>query len=216
MSVETKKNETAEKLNIYQRINNIKKEVTYVQKDKHVTGGGQNYKAVTHDQVVSVARQSMVDNGVLCIPSQIDGEITIMRDIKNDIKMHLYSGKYEVSFINEDDPSDKITISIHAQAADNGDKAPGKAITYATKSALLKVLQLETGEDDESRAESRATITDDQTKKLEDKLKGNESIKNKMLRAYKIDAISELNPSKFDECEKRLDAALEAAKNAGN
>ena len=34
---------------------------------------------------------------------------------------------------------------------DNADKAPGKAISYAFKYALLKTFALETGEDEESR-----------------------------------------------------------------
>ena len=46
--------------NIYQRINQVMKSVQYVKKDKAVTGGGQNYKAVTHDQVVSVCREALV------------------------------------------------------------------------------------------------------------------------------------------------------------
>ena len=51
---------TEQTLNIYQRINAVMQAVKYVQKDKAVNGGGQNYKAVTHDQVVSVARQALI------------------------------------------------------------------------------------------------------------------------------------------------------------
>ena len=51
-------------LNIYQRINNVMKTVEYVKKDSSVSGMGGGYKAVSHDQVVSVARKALVDNGV--------------------------------------------------------------------------------------------------------------------------------------------------------
>jgi hypothetical protein len=34
---------------------------------------------------------------------------------------------------------------------DNADKAPGKAISYAKKYAVLKLFEIETGEDEESR-----------------------------------------------------------------
>ena len=137
--------------NVYQRINAVMKEVEYVQKDKAVSGGGQNYKAVTHDQVVSVCRKSLVKHGVVICPEQLRGEIIIKRDVATDVKMHLYGGEYAIHFVNMDNPQDRITVLIHAHAADNGDKAPGKAITYATKAAILKTLSLETGENDESR-----------------------------------------------------------------
>ena len=145
-------------LNIYQRINNVMKSVQYVQKDSSVSGMGGGYKAVSHDQVISVARQSLVDNGVIIFPNQIKGEFLQMRDVNatpTPIKMGLYSGTYEINFVNIDDGSDKITATIEAHANDNGDKAPGKALSYATKSAILKVLNLETGESDESREDQR-------------------------------------------------------------
>ena len=132
------------------------KAVQYVQKDSSVTGMGGGYKAVSHVQVISVARQALVDNGVMIFPNQIKGEFLQMRDVNalpQPIKMGLYSGTYEINFVNIDDGNDKITATIEAHANDNGDKAPGKALSYATKSAILKVLSLETGENDESRAD---------------------------------------------------------------
>lgn len=149
-------------LNIYQRINAVMQEVQYVQKDKAISGGGQSYKAVTHDQVVSVCRKALVKHGIVIYPEQLRGEILIKRDVSIDIKMHLYSGDYAIHFVNMDKPDDKVTVTINAHAADNGDKAPGKAITYATKAAILKTLNLETGENDESRTHEEALpdITD--------------------------------------------------------
>jgi hypothetical protein len=142
--------------NIYQRINEVMKAVKYVQKDKSVSGGGQNYKAVTHDQAISVVRESIVENGIMIFPNQISGEFLVMRDVNAEpqpIKMGLYTGTYEINFVNIDDGNDKVTVTVQAHAADNGDKAPGKALTYATKAAILKVFSLESGEDDEAREE---------------------------------------------------------------
>lgn len=150
-------------MNIYQRINAVMKEVTYVQKDKEVDGGGQRYRAVTHDKVVSVCRAALVKHGVVIQASQRAGELLIRRDGVN-VKMHLYQGDYTVCFVNVDKPDEKISVDVQAHAQDNGDKAPGKALTYATKSAILKVLMLETGEDDESRAGSGSEIDTDALK----------------------------------------------------
>jgi len=131
------------------------KEVTYVQKDSSISGGGANYKAVSHDNVVSVIRAALVNHGIMIFPNQISGEFLIKRDLAATppVKMGLYSGKYEISFVNIDNGEDRVTSTIEAHANDNGDKAPGKALSYATKSAMLKVFSLETGENDESRSE---------------------------------------------------------------
>lgn len=147
-------------LNIYQRINAVMKEVTYVQKDREVSGGGQNYKAVTHDQVVSVARAALVKHGIVVYPEQSAGEMLVMRDPSKDVKMHLYTGSYAVHFVNIDKPEDRMTVLVQAHANDNGDKSPGKAITYATKAAILKALLLETGENDEGRSQAGSMDVD--------------------------------------------------------
>lgn len=210
-------NETSK--NIYQRINLVMQAVKYVQKDRAVQGAGQNYKAVTHDQVVSVARQALVENGVMIFPNQVDGEFLTMRDMNatpNPVKMGLYSGTYEVNFVNIDNGEDKITVTVQAHAADNGDKAPGKALTYATKSAILKVLCLETGENDESREDvkDRANVIDqDQYNQLAAYcVAQGESgpawtpIAQKLFQAYKVQDLAHLPESKFkgalERCQK--------------
>lgn len=195
-------------LNIYQRINNVMKVVEYVQKDSAVSGMGGGYKAVSHDQVVSVARKALVDNGVMIFPNQIKGEFLQMRDINaapQPVKMGLYSGTYEINFVNIDDGNDKITATIQAHANDNGDKAPGKALSYATKSAILKVLSLETGENDESREEQRdvnliSAAQIDQLLPLLCDESGNYTEEGlKICRAFKFNNISEIKAKKFNE-----------------
>lgn len=195
-------------LNIYQKINNVMKAVQYVQKDSSVSGMGGGYKAVSHDQVVSVARKALVDNGVMIFPNQIKGEFLQMRDVNaspQPIKMGLYSGTYEINFVNIDDGNDKITATIEAHANDNGDKAPGKALSYATKSAILKVLSLETGENDESREEQKDfnLITSQQVDQLFPLLcdeNGQYTEKGvQICRAFKFNNLSEIKAKKFNE-----------------
>jgi len=144
--------------NIFQRINAVMKVVTYVKKDKAVSAGqGGNYKAVTHDNLVSVARSAMVAEGIVFFPVQLSGEL-LPPSQKADgslSTMRIYEGKYDFHFVNCDKPDDKIVVSVSAHAADNGDKAPGKCLTYAAKQAVLKLLWLETGEQEESREETR-------------------------------------------------------------
>lgn len=157
-------------LNIYQRINAVMKEVEYVQKDGDVDMPGVKYKAVTHDQVTSVIRESMVKHGIVVQVEQLKSEMIIKRDVAAGIKMHLYSGDYAVSFINIDNGEDRLTTTINAHANDNGDKAPGKAASYAVKYAMLKTFTLETGENDESRSFEEPDFTEHQKQQFDELL----------------------------------------------
>ena len=194
-------------LNIYQRINNVMKVVQYVQKDSSISGGGANYKAVSHDQVVSVIRQELVNNGIVIFPNQISGEFLIKRDLSATppVKMGLYSGTYEISFVNIDNSEDRVVATITAHANDNGDKAPGKAASYATKTAMLKVFSLETGENDESRADIMDfdLINQDQQNVLFELLcdeNGNYTEKgSKVARAFKFNNLADIRTKQYDK-----------------
>ena len=140
-------------LNIYQRINEIRKAVDYIQKDKSVSTGSGSYKAVTHDAVTAILRKHLIEHGVVCVPNQIEGE---MFPKEGEAKQGRYEGRYSFDFVNCDKPDDKITIVLEAHAMDNADKAPGKAISYAKKYAVLKLFEIETGEDEESRYQAES------------------------------------------------------------
>lgn len=134
--------------NIYQRLADVAKKVTYIQKDKRV----ENYMAVTHDAVTAVVRQHFLEEGVVMVPKVLSSQtVTTTRTSKNGTPLLRYEGRFEVSFVNTDEPADRVVTEVDAHADDYGDKAPGKALSYACKGAILKVLMIETGESDESR-----------------------------------------------------------------
>ncbi len=135
-------------MNIYQRINAVRKSIGYVQKDKSVSTGGGSYKAVTHDAVTGMVRAALIEHGVIIVPSV---QLAIFHPKEPDAKQRLYEATYRVEFVNMDQPDERITVMVNAHALDNGDKAPGKAMSYATKYAILKLFNIETGEDEESR-----------------------------------------------------------------
>lgn len=190
--------------NIHQRVNAVMKDVDYVKKDRQVSGGGQNYKAVTHDQVVATIRGAMVKHGITVYPEQINSEMLVMRDPKQDIKMHLYSGNYCVHFVNIDNPDDRVSLTINAHANDNGDKAPGKCATYAVKTAVLKVFFLETGEDDEGRMEGTKPITELQAKAIRNALDGDDKRIAAFCAAYEIEAVEALPKGEYDTATARI------------
>lgn len=138
------------RMNIYQRINEVRKEIDYIQKDKKVEG----YMALTHDTVTFETRKFFVEQGVVIIPH-------LLRSTTKETGTATSKGTpfirmeatYSFDFVNMDEPSDRFTVEIEAHALDHGDKAPGKVLSYAKKYAVLKVLEIESGEEEEGRAE---------------------------------------------------------------
>ena len=153
--------ERGSRMNIYQRINAVRKAINYIQKDKDVGFGKSSYKAVTHDAVTGMVRAALIAHGIVIVPSVLSATfhpaelVTTVGDDGKERSAHakqrLYEATYQVEFVNMDDPADRVVTQQSAHALDNGDKAPGKAMSYATKYAILKLFNIETGEDDESR-----------------------------------------------------------------
>lgn len=135
-------------MNLLQRINEVRKAIDYIQKDKSVSTGGGSYRAVTHDTVTALVRPAMVEHGIVCWPNLVDSQ-SVPKD--EGSKQFRYEATYDFQFCNIEDKADCLTIRIQAHAMDNADKAPGKALSYAMKYALLKLFNIETGEDEESR-----------------------------------------------------------------
>lgn len=123
--------------NIYQRMADVMKAVSYVQKeDKKVNG---QYTFVSHDAVTAKLRPALIDAGIFPVVS--------VRERSQD------GNRTEVTltvrFVNIDKPDDSIEIESFGYGIDPQDKGPGKAVSYAFKYAMLKTFCLETGDDPE-------------------------------------------------------------------
>lgn len=194
--------------NIFQRINDVMGKIDYIQKDKSVTGVGVSYKAVTHDNVVAQVRQHVMKAGIVIYPEQLKSEVLVKRDVAANIKMMLYSGDYAVHFVNTDNPEDRLTTTINAHANDNGDKAPGKAASYAVKTAILKVFLIETGENDESRVEHSKPITDLQVKAIKNLITSSEADTEKLCEFYEVESIDAITKDQYDKVVAQLKSKI--------
>lgn len=132
-------------MNLLQRINAVRKSLPYIQKDTRVDN---KYSAVTHDAVTAMVRPLLIEHGIVSWPMLVSSASCPREE---GAKQFRHEATYEFVFANIDEPSDSITIRIIGHAMDNADKAPGKALSYAKKYAILKLFEIETGEDDESR-----------------------------------------------------------------
>jgi hypothetical protein len=125
--------------NIHQRMNDVMKDVGYIQKTDKGTSKGLQYNFASHDQVTGALHAPFVEHGILCLADPIT-----FRQDGNRTEMEVL-----VSYINIDNPDDKVQVKSWGYGIDGQDKGPGKAISYATKMAHLKTFMLETGNDPE-------------------------------------------------------------------
>ena len=187
---------------IYKKINEIMKKVEFVTKDGVLGFGNNKFSVVTHDKVLSVVRQHFVDEEVLILPSQVEKGVSIPGRTKSGTETIRMEALYDVTFLAVEDGS-KITLRVEAHAVDNADKASQKAYTYAVKSALLKVLSLQSG-DDAANERQLNTLTDKQTSIIAKLLQKTGTDAETILDYYGVEKISELNQDSFSQVVERL------------
>lgn len=143
--------------NLFQRLSAITAEMPIVPKNLSVsTGYGRaSYKAVSERDILDMVKPLETKYRVFSYP--IKNEITTMDTLtktrtdnqgnKNESTSFriLLSSTYR--FINIDNPEEYIDITMYGDGIDSGDKAPGKAATYAAKYALMKAYKISTGDD---------------------------------------------------------------------
>ena len=146
-------------MNIYQRMSAITNEITAVAKNLAVGTGKSSYKAVGEADVLAAVRPAEQKFGVYSFP--VDREIIESAVLTS---MKVYNGQeFETKqqfmrlrtvyrFVNMDKPEEYIDIATYGDGVDPQDKAPGKAMTYADKYALLKAYKIITGEDPDQKA----------------------------------------------------------------
>jgi hypothetical protein len=185
-----------ENKNIYQRINAIMKDCEYLQKKGAAQG-----KGIKYDEVMAMLRDLLIKHGVVMVVNQKSFE-----PIKEVGKQTIYQGMYQMDLVNMDNPSDLVTHTAYGQGMDGGDKAAGKAHTYAVKIMLVKGFGIETGDDEESRSEKmdkKNTIDQPQLDFILSRAINENNMVNdlgaRILSAYKIQYFEQLPASKFKE-----------------
>ena len=202
--------------NVHQRINWVRSQIGYVQKTQVVTGQG--YKAVTHDDVTAMVRPHLIKAGIDTVQTLTGSKFEDTgQTTRGGTPIFLYTGMYDISLVNVDNPEDSVVSHVEAQALDFGDKAPGKAMSYGKKYVYLKSFDIETGEDEESRIEARFKepdyISGDQIDEINARLTEHE-IEDGFLKwmktALKIDSVDQLQEKSLEIVNRRIDSAIRA------
>lgn len=207
-------------MNIYEKLSKITNEISAVAKNLNVGYGKAQYKAVGEADVLAAVKPTEEKYKVYSYPVSrrvIESNVLTSLDKDGNEKRQLFM-RLEVvyRFVNMENPEEYIDITTYGDGVDPGDKAPGKAMTYADKYALLKAYKIITGDDPDQKASetlkaverketvSNQLITDVQAVALESVLTaGNVNIP-KLLEMYKVKTLRDLTQRQHAEIIARL------------
>lgn len=153
----------SEKLNIYQKmlqatmnIDRVKKGLT-IEAGKTKDGRVRTYKAVSEADVLNAVKPIEIELGILSIPIKRNIVESAVLVNEYDKKSQFMRIDTTFRFINVDNPTEFVDVTTYGDGIDSGDKAPGKAMTYADKYALLKAYKIETGDDPDQEGSKEYT-----------------------------------------------------------
>lgn len=141
-------------MNIYEKMLAITSELSAVAKNLKVGEGKSSYKAVGEADVLAAVKPLEEKYKVYSYPFSrkilSESIVTIKKPYKDEItESNRFVMRLETTyrFVNIEKPEEFIDIISYGDGIDSGDKAPGKAMTYSDKYALLKAYKIITGDD---------------------------------------------------------------------
>ena len=154
-------------------------------------------KGIKYDEVIAMIRELFITHGIVMVIRQQSMEL--VQGVEGT-KQKIYQGFYEMDLVNMDKPEEKVTHTAYAHGMDGGDKGAGKAHTYAVKTMLVKGFGLETGEDEESRAEKKKgdePVSDEQAEELKQLLMETESDVKRFCETFGCDCVDNLKSNQY-------------------
>lgn len=144
---------------IYEKMAAITAAMGKVAKELKIeTGGGKSYSAVSEDTILEAVRPLEEAHKVYSYPAE---RRMILQDMIEKTSEYKGQAKTTTSifcrcetvykFIDLEDGSEMSIVS-YGDGFDPQDKAPGKAMTYADKYALMKAYKIRTGDDPDQNA----------------------------------------------------------------
>lgn len=142
-------------LNLWQKMSLATEKIEKVKKDLKIEiGKTKSYNAVSELSILNAVKKVEAELGIYSYPMTrqvIDRDIlTTTREYNgtttesNQLFMRVETRYF---FVNIDKPEESLQVMSYGDGIDSGDKASGKAMTYADKYALMKAYKIETGED---------------------------------------------------------------------
>ena len=136
---------TDKPLTLWQRLLEVQRAVPYLQKDGTSAGKGA-FPYVSSAAVLEVIRAQMNAQGLLLQVATVEERLHL--NAAYSAAQHLTEVVFEFTWINVDNPEERMACRWYGQGIDSGEKGVGKAMTYAEKYFLLKFCHVPTGNDD--------------------------------------------------------------------
>jgi len=205
-------------MNIYEKMAEITAEINTVAKNLQVdTGKGKGYKAVSEADVLAAVKPIEKKHGVYSYPygrEIVDSGELVNQTQYGERKSLFLRVRTVYRFVNTEKPDEYLDIVTYGDGVDSQDKAPGKAMTYGDKYALLKAYKIQTGDDPDQNASGELVSQNIRTQKIgTDKIAAISTRANNMglpletiLHQYKLASIGDMTEEQFYDCVQRLNA----------
>lgn len=146
-------------LNLFQKLSAISQEIGVIQKDLTVEQkSGKSYTAVSERMILDKVKPLEEKYGVFSYPgnrtvsSRTENRPYYSNGERRTFPVYIIDLAVDYHFVNVDNPTEEIVVASYGTGMDTGDKAPGKAMTYADKYALMKAYKISTGDDPDANA----------------------------------------------------------------
>ena len=142
-------------MNIYQKINELKKTITKFTKDEKTEGKG-SYTYTSGSQILSAVKSKMEELQLLLLPVSVKHRSSETFDYKTSAGYEqtdfIVQGDLTYEWINAENPDErqKVEFQFYGQQNDIS-KAFGSGLTYSERYILLKSLGVPTDEEDPDR-----------------------------------------------------------------
>ena len=153
-------------MNIYEKLAAITAELNAVAKNLKVGEGRSAYKAVGEADVLAAVKPLEEKYKVYSYPVSrriVDSDVITTKKVYNGQESETSKFFMRVEsvyrFINTENPEEFVDVTTYGDGIDSGDKAPGKAMTYGDKYALLKAYKIITGDDPDQSASEESRVS---------------------------------------------------------
>ena len=194
------------KLNLYQKMDLVRVKIGAVSKNINIMN---SYKAVSEADVLKAVNEAEHEVGIVSFQDKLE---IVAQTEPGGGKGNIIRVMVGVKVVNIDNPSEFVYFYGLGDGIDKGDKACGKAVTYAMKYALLRGYKIPTGEDPDyfasEKTESKASAEDI---KIYTDLIGGEKNVAKVCKKLGVERLEDLTQSKIRErIEIRQNAIMDA------
>lgn len=188
--------EKIKEMNIYEKMAKITEELGVVEKGLKVqVNKTSSYKAVNERDVIDAIKPLEAKYRVYSYPIKrnvIDRDTLVKENDYGKTNTLFMRIETTYRFVNIDKPEEYVETTTYGDGLDTGDKAPGKAMTYADKYALMKSYKMSTGDDPDKEASPEHGYS-----KQQDKYTDNTKTSEKEALKTKIKAYSTLASEKL-------------------